>query len=178
MKTVYLYQDKKLVKYDLDSVVSLGQLNIEYIAERLWNIKRFSGTSPANVLLHSMWVHANLRQVNQDPLVCLMALLHDSTEIFYGDIPSGLKTPDLRNEEKLLLNRLFLSLTGFSWQPEFEPLIKKFDVLYFEEVDRSEELLYMYASKLSGSKRSFIRSFVSSYRDYMEALLCNQSLLV
>ena len=63
------------------------------VFHRLSNITRYNGGTkiPISVAQHSLAIEKVLRQEGASDEVCLLALLHDSTEAFMGDLITPLK---------------------------------------------------------------------------------------
>lgn len=105
------------------------QIDIRDIARGLANNSHFGGQTPGffSIAEHCLMV-CNLldEKLRQDPKMLLLALLHDASEAYMGDMVKPLKVhlPKFKEYEDRLMHVI---LTRYNLDPEKLPLIKPAD---------------------------------------------------
>lgn len=130
-QVLYMYIDGKIRR--VNPFKKSKYITINFVATRLAEIKRCSGTSEKTILDHSMDVAFMAAKFTHDEKTLKGALLHDITEIYYGDIPSGLKTPSLRKQENKLLRAMLKNIFDLDYNDVNWKIVKKADKLAWEK---------------------------------------------
>lgn len=109
--------------------ITADDINLEDIAHGLSKICRYGSALPLNVhysvAQHSVLMAKYTVEEYNEPTVAKMALMHDASEAYLGDIPSGLKScmPEYLEIERKVQNLILEKYDLWS----FEAYVKQID---------------------------------------------------
>lgn len=106
-------------------------IDIFDIAYTLSHINRYNGTIPITVAQHCLFVSELVSRWTNDKDMQLLALLHDASEAYIGDMPSPLKSKEINSAftrcESKLNKAIYEKYSLFGYEDKLPEIVKKAD---------------------------------------------------